>query len=927
MEGARPYNEGEGADAAQALPSGSVTFVFTDIEGSTVLLKVLGRTQYAEALSRHREIIADATESRGGHVVNTPGDAMFLAFSEPVSAILAMREAFIGLAAEPWPLGVAFRVRAGAHAGAAAPRGRDYVSMVVHQAARVGAAAHGGQMLMSSSVALAAAGSLPPGIGLRDLGRFVIRDFPLPEPLFQLQAAELPNDFPRPRTATAIRGNLPITRDSFVGRVPELAQIISDVRGAESRDKAIITLVGPGGVGKSRLSAEVASSVGDYFADGAWRIELASVADGSEVVAAVAQVLGTTSPARGNSLDALVNQVAGRRMLVLLDNCEHVVDQAAAVADALSATPGVIVLATSRSPFGLPAEVVHRVNSLGVGDGTQLFLDRASTAGATCLDQRVVEDLVRELDGIPLALELAAASTSSLGLNEVAARLDDRFRLLRSGSRRSLPQHRTLRALVDWSYNLLDDTERVLFRRLAVLSGGFSIGTALDVCSWDPLFGGEIENALGRLVDKSLVHVAPGLGGETRYTMLETLRMYATERLVEAGEEAETHRRHLRAMAAFARVAGVGIMGPEFRTFLRRCDEEVGNLNSALKWPLTDEQSRSDRLELVIATGGYWSVSESAMAALPLWHSIIEDPQNCDPSSVLRAKLVMAAFLANSADPAKHLGMLEEILAETAAGAPSVRHVHALSLLAWAHSRVSEQARAETEIEAAVEEATQLGLTRILPFVVLYSSNVYARSGKLQMSRERAVRATEIAASIGQLPMMAIAETGAGWAYLAQQDFDTSEGPSRRTAGAGLETNSAAPTASARLNLGHVERLKGRRASGAVHYAEGYALAAVTGDKSQLAEALEGLTILCAETGAIEDGARLMGVAAAFRADSQPYEPVIRPAFEAAVTNIESSLSGSEMQSLRAQGLGLPVEEIQSFVQRVAETLKGVSVS
>lgn len=918
MTAAAPFSSHQ--RAMRELPSGLVTFVFTDIEGSTILLNQLGGEDYGEALVRHREIIGAAAESRGGHVVSTPGDAMFLAFSDPLGAVVAMRDAFIGLAAEPWPQDVALRVRAGAHAGEAVPRGGDYVAIAVHQAARVGAAAHGGQILMSSSVA-SVAGALPAGIALRDLGKFVLRDFPLPEPLFQLHSPELESDFPRPRTAEVVRGNLPVVRTSFVGRIPELAFLRTEIR-----DKRLITLVGPGGVGKSRLSAELASGLVDSFPDGVWLVELAPIVDETGCVPAVAEVLGVPLSSEGNDLHALVEGVAGRRMLVVLDNCEHVLSEAAAVADSLSVTPDVSVLATSRSPLGVPGETVHRVTSLGVGDATDLFIDRAGAAGATDLDRGVVQNLVLQLDGIPLALELAAACTRSIGVNELAARLDDRFRLLRSESGASIAQHRTLKALVDWSHDLLDDDERVLFRRLAVFSGGCTLESAERVCSGELLAEEDVAFHLTGLVDKSLVQMLPGVAGESRYTMLETLRMYAAGRLHEAEEETDAHRRHVRAMVAFAEKAGVGMRGPEFRRWYQRCDEEASNLVSALKWPLTDATSRAGRLDLVSKIGAYWTTSEKGIAILPVWKAVLEDTEDLDPAEVLAARISLASRLSGSAPPAGHVGLLDELMAEAAKTAPSFSHVCVQALHSWAIASLGDHETAEAEIESAVSEASVLGDSFLMPFALVYSSNVYARINKPALSIERAARAAEIAIENGHLRLAILAESGVGWGYLALGDPRASEGPSRRALEAALEAGYAGAGATARLNLGHADRLQGRFAEAAINYAEAYTLGLLTGDKPVLAESIEGLMTLCAAADLPADGARLLGAAEFVRADGYPVEPVLLPAYDAAVETFTSSLGEAELRSMRTQGAGLPAEKIQALVQQTAAALQGERV-
>jgi predicted ATPase len=512
--------------------------LFTDIEGSTRHLDTLGDA-YVAALARHRALILGACERHGGAPVNREGDALFVAFERADAAAAAALDAQRALLAESWP-GEPVRVRMGLHTGdvTVVDDGTDYVGMAVHIAARVAAAGHGGQILVSD-VTHRLAGEPPAD----DLGMHLLKDVG-DHRLLQLVADGLPREHPPLRTLSSIPNNLPAAVDAFVGRRVELAELVQAIDGSR-----LVTLAGPGGSGKTRLALEAATSLLPAFREGVWFVELAPVADSAGVVPAIAAALRVSPRAGQSGGDAVADWLRDRDVLLVLDNCEHVVETAVAVCDRLLATaPGLRILTTSREFLGLRGERAIRTPPLAiaddpslatVSDAVDLFLTRAES-NAPGFDRRDVDlDLVvqvcRRLDGLPLAIELAASRLRALSLEQLSARLDDRFRILAGRSRADLPRQRTLEAVVAWSYDLLADAERTVFVRLGVLPDHFTLEMAESVVSGDGVDELDVVDLVTRLVEKSLVTTVVVDAG-LRYRLLETLRQYAVDRLIERAE-------------------------------------------------------------------------------------------------------------------------------------------------------------------------------------------------------------------------------------------------------------------------------------------------------------------------------------------------------------------------------------------------------
>ncbi len=596
-------------------PAGTVTFLFADIEGSTEILQRVGDALYGRLLARYRVLMRRCCLRHRGYPVDALGDGFFAAFAAPRDAVAAALAMQAALARGRWPGRLQVRTRVGLHTGDAVPTRRGYAGVEVHRAARIGAAGHGGQILLSETTAALVADRLPGGARLGDLGAYRLRGLRRDERLYQVLHPHLPPGLPPPRAAGAALHNLPRALTSFLGREEER----EEVRRLLARFR-LVTLTGPGGVGKTRLALEVARTALARFPHGVWLVDLAPVADPALVPAAAAAVLRVREEPGRPLAATLADALRDRALLLVLDNCEHVVEASAHLCDALlRADEGVTILATSRERLGVAGEASWPVPPLPVPEppadsadalravGVRLFVERAQAAlpgfAVTAQDVPDLVRIVRALDGIPLAIELAAAHVPALPLPELADRLAERFRLVMAGGPASPPRHRTLQAVLHWSYDLLDDAERRLLRRLGVFAGGFTLEAAEGVCAWGEVSRADVVSLLARLVTRSLVGHSGG-----RYRLLDTVRQYARDRLREAGEEEATDDAHLRFFRDLAERAEAGLRGPRQHRWLRVLDAAAADLAAALSAGVRRPPPAEDGLRLAGALWLYWYI-------------------------------------------------------------------------------------------------------------------------------------------------------------------------------------------------------------------------------------------------------------------------------------------------------------------------------
>ena len=631
----------------------TLALLFTDIEGSTNLLRSLG-AEYRKLLAEHRRLLRDAFAAHGGTVLQSEGDALFVTFADPSSAILGAIDGQVALAKATWPGDSHVRVRMGIHVGEVTiDEDDDYVGLAVNQAARISAAAHGGQVLTSKAIQTQAEQWIPPEVSLKSIGRFRLKDFPEPQDLFQLHHPGLPGDFPAPRTAPGARHNLPKAISSFIGRdrdVAELAELLETAR--------LVTLTGPGGCGKTRLAIEAASASLPVRSDGVWFVDLAPVSDRELVLSVAATTMGVQESGAASADSAMIDFLSSGRPLVILDNCEHLIPTCAELAEKwLSACPGLTIVVTAREPIGVAGEVIRRVGGLQIPSDTdtvesseavQLFIDRAINhepefeCGETELAE--IAQLTNRLDGIPLAIEMAAALVGTLSVGEILSRLDDRFRLLTGGGGRNLGRQQTLLATVEWSHDLLSEPERVLLRRLAVMSGSFSLEDVEAVCGGDGIDRTEAVTLLRRLVATSWV-MRERRDDRAAYRLLETSRQYALEKLVSSSEAQRFRNKHSEWFTDLAETGAESMLGgPDQIRWFDRIESELDNFRTALAWSLGDGESALG-LRLGVALSRFWEVRGHWSEGLGWLEDALAGAPNTEARHRGRA-LVAASFFA-----------------------------------------------------------------------------------------------------------------------------------------------------------------------------------------------------------------------------------------------------------------------------------------
>ncbi|HUP20191.1 MAG TPA: tetratricopeptide repeat protein [Gemmatimonadota bacterium] len=587
------------------LPTGSPNFLFTDIEGSTELWERHPRTM-GDAIERHDGILRAAIEGREGRVFKTVGDAFHAVFADAAEALAAALDAQRGLRGAEWPIPEPPAVRMAVHAGAAELRGDDYFGPPLNRVARILSAGHGGQILLSREIERRVGDRFPEGAALRDLGDRRLKDLYDPERIYQLVVPDLPADFPPLKTLDARPHNLPALTTPLVGRHREVEEVRRLLEGSGVR---LVTLLGPGGTGKTRLALQVAADSIDRFEDGVWLVNLAPTHDPALVAGEILRVLGGRPDGEESEADALLRHVARKEVLVVIDNFEQVVDAAPLVERVLESGPRVVSLVTSQAALRVRAEHVFEVPPLAVpepgtngdpgriegNDCVSLFVDRARASvpafELTAENAAAVAAICREVDGLPLAIELAAARVKLMTPRAILERLQGNYDFLASRGRDVPDRHRAVRKAIDWSYELLDEDERAFFRRQSVFDGGFTLEAAEGVCSEpdDPL---DVFETLESLVDKSLVRRVEQ-GGETRFERLRTIRAYAVEKLEESGEADRWRNRHAEWFAERARHLDVDRAGEtEAAQWLRWLESEIENVRAAFRWAV--EHGRAD---------------------------------------------------------------------------------------------------------------------------------------------------------------------------------------------------------------------------------------------------------------------------------------------------------------------------------------------
>ena len=854
------------------LPGGTVTFLLTDVEGSTRRWE-LEPVAMRSAIAHHDSVLAQAVAAAGGTLIKSrgEGDSAFAVFGRATDAVTAAAHAQRELAAAASGLSV----RMALHTGEAELRDGDYFGTAVNRCARLRAIANGGQVLLSRPTHDVVRDELPAGLRLLDLGEHRLRDLAHPERVFQLEGPGLASAFPPLRSLGSFPTNLPVQLSSFVGRTRD----IEEVTRLLDRSR-LVTLSGAAGCGKTRLAIQVAAERVDDYPDGAWLVELAAVSDPALVDLAVATTLGMREDPSRPIAESLAIHLRQRRVLLLLDNCEHLIAACANLVEALlRAAPGLRILATSREALNIAGELAWRVPSLEIPEvvavpdlehlrsveSIRLFLDRAAFSDAafalTRANAPAVVQICRRLDGIPLAIELAAARVRVMSVDQIVSRLEDRFRLLTGGSRTALERQQTLRACVAWSYSLLTDDEARLFGRLAVFSGGFQLEAAETVCGGDGLLGDTILDLLSRLVDKSLVVASGG-----RYGLLETLRQFGRDQLIERGEADALQRRHAAYYARFAEATASGWMTFSQPEVLASIYLELENLRAAMEACRAVDPETG--LRIAAGIGLYWWFGGSAREGVERLDGFLSQYSERD---ALRARSLFYCALARifGGDLERPRTLLDEAL-----GIATDRDDERLRALVLVGLGVHHTTRGESDLALPIlEEARSLArddhLT--LHLALFHLGVVHFVSGDFERSRSVLEETVAVTERAGDRSLESTAHGVLGSILLIAGDFDAAR----------------------------------RRFEKALQ------LAVATSDWWNLAWGLEFFVMLASAEGQAERAVRLAGAAAALNeAKGRVMPAVMQPVYRSSLAVARAALPDpdAEFESGRRIGLDAAIE-------------------
>jgi predicted ATPase/class 3 adenylate cyclase len=634
-----------------SLPASTVrTFLFSDIEGSTRLIQALA-DDYPRLLAEHRALIGAAVNAHHGRIFGTEGDALFCVFDAPAAAIGAAADAQRALAGHDWPAGGQIKVRMGVHSGPALATGDDYVGLTLHEVARLMSAGHGGQVLVSGATRQLVVAGLPADLELRDLGEHRLKDLSLPERLYQLLGPGLATDFPPLRSLSARPNNLPVQLTSFVGRA-ELADAQASLAGTR-----LLTLTGTGGTGKTRLALQLAAAASDGFADGVYFVPLDAVTDPALVPAAIASAVSLAAGGNLPPEQRVADFLRDRRVLLVLDNFEQLIAGAPYVGQLLREAAELVVIVTSRvllrvygetefpvPPLGLPAATERgpwSAERAARYEAVRLFVERAMAAQPSFRladdNAATVIDIVRRLDGLPLAIELAAARVRVFSVEAVAARLDQRLRLLTGGARDRPERQQTLRGAIDWSYDLLEAADRRLFDRFSVFAGGACLAQAEPVCGPPTELGTDVLDGLSSLAEKSLVRGAPTSTEDPRFLMLATIREYGLEKLAVDGDADSLRQRHAETFAALVEEAEPHVTGSDASRWLDRLELDHDNVRAAFEWAIAADLAEL-AARLLAAIWRAWQIRGHLFEARQLADRVLAMAGAADLPAALRAR-------------------------------------------------------------------------------------------------------------------------------------------------------------------------------------------------------------------------------------------------------------------------------------------------
>jgi predicted ATPase/class 3 adenylate cyclase len=911
-------------------PTGTVTFLFTDIEGSTRMWERSPQAMQA-ALARHDEILRGATEQHGGYIFKTVGDAFCCAFPTAPDALEAALDGQWLLLKERWGESIPLRVRMALHMGAAEERDGDYFGPPVNRVARLLSAGHGGQVLLSLPTQELVRDQLPVGTSLMDLGERHLKDLFRPERVFQLLATGLPSEFPPLRTLEAYRNNLPLQPTPLIGREKEVAEVC-DLLGAEAT--RLLTLTGPGGIGKTRLALQAAADLLDEFPDGTYFVQLATLTEAELFISAVAETLGVREIGEQPLDESLKDYLHERRLLLLLDNFEQVLGAAPTVTELLTAAPGLKVLATSRAPLGLYGEHELPVPPLTLPDlklqpplerltqyeAVGLFVERARAVKpdfkVTNESAPAVAEICVRLDGLPLAIELAAARIKMLPPKAMLQRLSSRLKLLTGGARDLPERQRTLRATIEWSFALLNEGEQVLFGRLAVFSGGRTLEAIEAICDAEGDLPMEVFDGVSSLLDKSLLRQEEGPNGEPRFVMLETVHEFAREKLKESAEAEEINRAHAQYFLTLAEEANPELKGANQLEWLERLEAEHDNMRAALTWALKRKE-----VEVALRLGGalwwFWSMRG--------YHS--EGRRWLEEALAMDGRVspeVRAMALAGVGELAFDQGDLDRAKEACQEGLELLEHEEGreareakLNLLVWlgfvAWVR-EEYERAKQLFEEGLALSRERSDTWWLATFLLYVAIVPHYLGDYERATELTEESMDLFREQGDKLSLAYCLNNLAMMVYSQGDLGRAAQLTEEAVALFRELGARGDVALGLYNLGWIALLQDDLGRAADIYKESLTLAWDTGMNHIVQGDLEGFACLAAVRGETERAARLWGaVQALHETKGIPRDTDFLAEAGARISAVRSGMGEEAWEEAWRKGRAMTLDEAVSY--------------
>jgi predicted ATPase/class 3 adenylate cyclase len=916
------------------LPSGTVTFLFTDIEGSTELWE-----QHPEAmksaLEKHDSILKEAVKSNYGHIIKTTGDGIHAVFSSAVDAVKAAVDAQHGFqnSGVLKAFDFSIKVRIGLHTGKGQERDGDYYGSDVNLAARIMGVGYGGQILLSEITATLVKVNLPSGCTLADLDEHRLKGIAATKRIFQLCHPDLDVEFPPLKSLATFKHNLHRQPSTFIGREKELAEVKRLLKNTQ-----LLTLLGPGGTGKTRLMLQIAEEVIEDYPDGVWLVELAPLTNPNRIAERIAAALNIEEQAGRPLLDTLTNHLRRKELLLLLDNVEHVVRESAKLAEHLLMNcPSIKILVTSREALfiggettlqipsmSLPGQGEPTLEAVGSSEAVQLFLARAQAVrpdfALTPNNAPALAEVVRRLDGIPLALELAAARLRMMSVEQIAAHLNDRFRLLTGGRRTALPRQQTLQALIDWSWNLLDEREHILFRRLSVFTGGWTLEAVQAVASDNQLDEFDILDLLDQLINKSLVTVKHLPQGEVRYDMLESIHQYADDRLMEAGEEERLYERHAEYYTAFGERVSQGLQGRDMLVWLERLLPETDNAKAAREWTL------DKRLDMALRMAGvsmpltrYWFFSSEDIR----WLEQVVTRARANPEaetnpkyrqSLAKAVIALGTSTILAGDFEKGRQVLEEgihLAREVGVVEPMVFGLNMLLLTLY---HMGDLSTAVEVAEKSLALSRQPGLNFWRLMALGYFVAIFVVQGEHEKADTYVEEAIQLAKKLDNPWLNALTSLQQSRFEGRRKNWDQAEKYAAKAADLFEAARDHGLAQTAWSELGHIKRMKGDLAGAEQVYRRTIVAYREMDHASAVAHQLECMGIVAENLGQSTRAARLLGAAQAIRTAVQINRlPPEQIEFDQTLAQLLEAMKEEERDQVMAEGRKMSLDEAISF--------------